>query len=68
MNLFDIKNLPSFDAESFETLLQNKNIEIKKIISNTLKTPNEFISSKDEFVVLQKCNNIKNEKKYFFML
>ncbi len=60
MNLFEIKKLPNIDSEFFETLLKHKNIEIKKIISNTLKTPQEFCQKEDEFVVLLKgCAKIK---------
>ena len=35
-----------------ETLLKEKNVEIKTILSNTLSTPQEFCSTKDEWVVL----------------
>ena len=60
MNLFDIEKLPEIDSEIFETLLKHKNIEIKKIISNTLKTPQKFIQEEDEFVVLLKgCAKIE---------
>ena len=60
MNLFEIEKLPGLDKEIFETLLKDKNIEIKKIISNTLKTPQEFCQKEDEFVVLLKgCAKIK---------
>jgi len=60
MNLFEIKDLPFIDGENFETILKYKNIEIKKIISNTLKTPQEFCQKEDEFVVLLKgCAKIK---------
>ena len=60
MNLLEIKELPNIDSEFFETLLRHKNIEIKKIISNTLKTPQEFCQKEDEFVVLLKgCAKIK---------
>jgi cupin 2 domain-containing protein len=53
-NLFEIQNLPPTNSEIFETLLKHKNIEIKKIISNTLKTPQTFIQEEDEFVILLK--------------
>ena len=60
MNLFDIKKLPGTDSEIFETLLKHKNVEIKKIVSNTLKTPQKFIQKEDEFVVLLKgCAKIE---------
>jgi len=60
MNLLKIENLPKLDSEIFETILKHKNIEIKKIISNTLKTPQTFIQKEDEFVVLLKgCAKIE---------
>jgi len=60
MNLLEIENLPKLDSEIFETILKHKNIEIKKIISNTLKTPQTFIQKEDEFVVLLKgCAKIE---------
>jgi len=54
MNLLEIETLPNIDNEIFETLLKKDDIEIKKIISNTLKTPQTFKSEKNEFVVLLK--------------
>ena len=54
MNLLNIENLPPIDSEIFETILKHKNIEIKKIVSNTLKTPQTFSQKEDEFVVLLK--------------
>jgi cupin 2 domain-containing protein len=60
MNIYEIKNLPEIDSEIFETFLKHKNVEIKKIISNTLKTPQTFIQKEDEFVVLLKgCAKIE---------
>ncbi len=60
MNLLEIENLPKLDSEIFKTLLKHKNIEIKKIISNTLKTPQKFIQKEDEFIVLLKsCAKIE---------
>jgi len=60
MNLFEIEKLPRIDNEIFITLLKHKNIEIKKIISNTLKTPQTFNQEYDEFVVLLKgCAKIE---------
>jgi len=60
MNLFEITTLPNIDNEIFETLLKNNDIEIKKIISNTLKTPQTFKSQKNEFVLLLKgCAKIE---------
>ena len=54
MNLLKTDKLPPLDSEIFETILKHKNVEIKKIISNTLKTPQTFIQKEDEFVVLLK--------------
>ncbi|WP_457560346.1 cupin domain-containing protein [Caminibacter sp.] len=60
MNLFEIEKLPGIDSEIFETILKHKNIEIKKIISNTLKTPQTFCQKEDEWVVLLKgCAKIE---------
>jgi len=60
MNLFEVENLPDLDKEFFETILKCKNIKIKKIISNTLKTPQKFSQKEDEFVVLLKgCAKIE---------
>ena len=60
MNLFEIETLPNIDNEIFKTLLKKDDIEIKKIISNTLKTPQTFKSQKNEFVVLLKgCAKIE---------
>jgi len=59
-NLFEISALPRIDSEIFKTLLKHKNIKIKKIISNTLKTPQTFCQKEDEFVVLLKgCAKIE---------
>ncbi len=60
MNLFEIEKLPKIDNELFQTLLKHKNIEIKRIVSNTLKTPQKFIQKENEFVVLLKgCAKIE---------
>ena len=60
MNLLEIEKLPEIDSEIFETILKHKNVEIKKIISNTLKTPQTFCQKEDEFVVLLKgCAKIE---------
>ena len=60
MNLFEIETLPNIDSEFFKTLLNHKNVEIKKIVSNTLKTPQTFCQKEDEFVVLLKgCAKIE---------
>ncbi|MBA1433182.1 MAG: cupin domain-containing protein [Epsilonproteobacteria bacterium] len=52
-NIFDYE-LPELDKENFTTLLQKQNIEIKRIVSNTLKTPQTFIEARDEWVVVLK--------------
>ncbi|WP_456480527.1 cupin domain-containing protein [Nautilia sp.] len=60
MNLLEIGKLPPLDGEFFETFIKHKNVEIKKIVSNTLKTPRTFIQEEDEFVVLLKgCAKIE---------
>lgn len=60
LNLFEIDKLPPIDNEFFETVLKHKNVTIKKIISNTLKTPQTFNQKEDEFVVLLKgCAKIE---------
>jgi len=52
-NIFDYA-LPELDSENFITLLQKKNVEIKRILSNTLKTPQTFMQERDEWVVVIK--------------
>jgi len=53
-NLYEYE-LPEVDSENFVTLLQNPNVEIKRIVSNTLKTPQKFLDkTKDEWVVVLK--------------
>jgi len=60
VSLLTIDKLPPLDSEIFETILKHKNVKIKKIISNTLKTPQTFIQKEDEFVVLLKgCAKIE---------
>ena len=60
MNLLEIEKLPEIDSEIFETILKHKNVEITKIISNTLKTPQTFCQKEDELVVLLKgCAKIE---------
>ena len=60
MNLFEIEKLPEIDNEIFKIILKHKNIEIKKIISNTIKTSKTFIQKEDEFVILLKgCAKIE---------
>ena len=65
LNLFEIDKFPPIDNEFFETVLKHKNVTIKKIVSNTLKTPQTFNQKEDEFVVLLKgCAKIEiNAKK-----
>ncbi len=59
INIFDY-DLPKLDSESFQTLLKNKNVEIKTIVSNTLQTPQTFIQDKDEWlVVLKGCAKLE---------
>ena len=59
INIFDY-DIPKLDSENFTTLLKNKNVEIKTIISNTLKTPQIFIQDKDEWlVVLKGCAKLE---------
>jgi cupin 2 domain-containing protein len=58
-NIFDY-TLPQLDAENFTTHLKDKNVEIKTIVSNTLKTPQVFEDERDEWVVvLQGCAKIE---------
>ncbi|SFV50202.1 Uncharacterized conserved protein [hydrothermal vent metagenome] len=58
MNLFDF-SLPEIDSEKFDTLLQHESVTIKRIISNTLSTPQTFLQDVDEWVVvLQGCAKI----------
>jgi cupin 2 domain-containing protein len=52
-NIFDV-TVPEIDHENFRTLLEHKNVEIKTIVSNTLKTPQTFKQDKDEWVVVLK--------------
>lgn len=61
-NIFEYTT-PMKDDEVFFTQLQHKNIEIKTIVSNTLITPQEFISEDDEWVVILKgCAKIEMNK------
>jgi cupin 2 domain-containing protein len=60
MNLYEIEKLPEIDSEIFYTLLKSKNVTVKKIVSNTLKTPQTFVQDENEFVVLLKgCAKIE---------
>ncbi len=65
MNLFDYE-LPNLDSENFTTLLKHKNIEIKRIISNTLKTSQTFQQNEDEWVIVIKgCAKIEMNNKVY---
>ena len=65
MNLFDYE-LPNLDSENFTTLLKHKNIEIKRIISNTLKTSQTFKQNEDEWVIVLKgCAKIEMNNKVY---
>jgi len=52
-NIYDFE-LPKLDSEIFTTLLQNRSVEIKRVVSNTLKTSQNFVSQKDEWVIVLK--------------
>ena len=53
-------NLPDLDSESFKTALKRKNVTVKRIVSNTLKTPQTFKQDVDEWVVvLQGCAKLE---------
>ncbi len=59
MNIFKFE-LPPKDKESFDTLLQKENVTIKRIVSNTLTTPQTFLQECDEWVcVLQGCAKLE---------
>ena len=61
MNLFEF-TLPPKDQESFDTLLKKNSITIKRIVSNTLTTPQTFLQECDEWVcVLKGCAKIEME-------
>jgi len=53
INIFDYE-LPELDSELFKTLLTERNVEIKTVVSNTLKTPQTFVDKRDEWVVVVK--------------
>jgi len=53
-------NLPDLDSENFSTLLKHKNVTVKTIVSNTLKTSQTFKQEVDEFVtVISGCAKIE---------
>jgi len=59
LNIYDFE-LPNLDNEKFDTLLNHKNIEIKRIVSNTLKTSQTFVQNDDEWVIVLKgCAKIE---------
>jgi len=59
MNLFDFTS-PPLDSENFTTLLEHPNVTIKRIVSNTLSTPQHFVQDLDEWViVLQGCAKLE---------
>ena len=58
-NIYDF-NLPDLDDENFKTMLKHKNVSVKRIVSNTLKTPQTFKQDVDEWVVvLQGCAKLE---------
>lgn len=58
-NIYDYE-LPKLDNEDFTTFLEHKNVKIKRIVSNTLKTEQTFKNDTDEwFVVLDGCAKIE---------
>jgi len=57
-SLYDFEP-PALDSEAFHSILEHKNVTIKTIVSNTLKTPQIFEQDVDEWVVvLQGCAKI----------
>ena len=65
MNLF-LYETPSKDQEHFDTLLTKDGVTIKRIISNTLSTPQTFKQECDEWVcVLKGCAKIEMEGKVY---
>ena len=61
INLFEY-TLPLEDHEHFDTLLRQNNVTIKRIVSNTLSTPQKFFQECDEWVcVLKGCAKIEME-------
>jgi cupin 2 domain-containing protein len=65
VNIFDF-DLPKEDSEKFLTILKHKNVEIKRIVSNTLKTSQTFKQKEDEWVIVLKgCAKLQIEDKIF---
>jgi len=62
-NIYDY-DTPELDKETFKTLLNHKNVTIKTVVSNSLKTPQIFMQDEDEWVViLQGCAKIEMDGK-----
>ena len=58
-NIFSYE-VPEIDSESFFTELEDENVVIKTIVSNTLSTSQTFVQECDEWVVvLQGCAKIE---------
>jgi cupin 2 domain-containing protein len=65
VNIFDF-DLPKENSEKFLTILKHKNVEIKRIVSNTLKTSQTFKQKEDEWVIVLKgCAKLQIEDKIF---
>ncbi|WP_281951542.1 cupin domain-containing protein [Nitrosophilus kaiyonis] len=64
MNFFDYET-PIID-ENFDTLFENKNIKIQRIVSSNIDTPKEFLQKENEWVILLKgeAEIEMNNKKY----
>jgi len=57
-NIFNFP-IPKVNEEGFYTILKNDSVEIKTVVSNTLSTKREFVSDRDEWVMLvQGCAKI----------
>ncbi len=64
-NLYDFTP-PDLDSETFQSLLNHKNVTIKTIVSNTLKTAQIFEQDCDEWVVvLQGCAKIEMQGRVY---
>ncbi len=58
-NIFEF-DIPELNKENFHTLLKTDYTEIKVITSNTISDKKEFVSNKDEWVLLlQGCAKLK---------
>ncbi len=68
MNLFAKEPLPDSDSEFFETLLQHSCVTVKRIISNSLTTPQSFVQDVDEWVVvLEGCAYLEMQGKVYVL-